>query len=83
MAASPAVQVLLDDRGDGQNLGAQFLFHTEQVVAVIIGDQVYGKTQVTIPTRTSHLRISDVTTNKGVWCALSVGLTAKQQLSMV
>ena len=41
-----AVQATVDARGDGLDLRGQLLFHTVQVVAIVEGDQVDGKTQV-------------------------------------
>ncbi len=41
-----AVQATVDARGDGFDLRGQLLLHTVQVVAIVEGDQVDGKTQV-------------------------------------
>lgn len=41
------VQGLVDDFGNGSNLGAQLLFNPVQGVAVFIGDEVDGNTEMT------------------------------------
>mmetsp|Transcript_46946 Transcript_46946/g.78217 ORF Transcript_46946/g.78217 Transcript_46946/m.78217 type:complete len:419 (-) Transcript_46946:177-1433(-) len=48
-----AVKLLVDDSGDGADLGAEFLLDLVEVEAVIVGDEVDGKTEVTKAARTT------------------------------
>ena len=43
---SDGVQVLVDILGDGVNLSVKLILNLKQVVLVLLGDEVDGKTQV-------------------------------------